>query len=168
MTLRTGFAPLTELDIDDLLPVLHHEPVFEFIGGLPSRDDFVLGLCRALAGPPPTQADQHWINHGVRLLETGELIGRVEATVHDGLAEVAFLYSPAVWGKGYAAEGLRWLHEHLRGYGSVSMLWATTLPQNSRSAALLRRAGYEQASTRGLPRLYSYDEGDLVFCRRLD
>lgn len=164
---RTRYAPLTEQDIEDLVPVLHHAPVFEFIGGLPTRDEFVIGLRRAIAGPPATHADELWINHGVRLLETGELIGRVEATVHHRLAEVAFLYSPAVWGQGYAAEGLHWLHQHLRGLGMASMLWATTHPQNQRSAALLRRAGYVQASTVDLPLLYSYDEGDLVFSRSL-
>jgi RimJ/RimL family protein N-acetyltransferase len=159
----TMYSPLTVNDIEELVPVLHSEAVFEFIGGMPSRADFTLGLQRAIAGPPKKDGKEHWINYGVRLAETNELIGRIEATVHDDLAEVGFLYSPKVWGKGYATEGLLWLHHYLRGFKNVSNLWATTHPQNLRSAALLKKAGYVEAAARGLPVLYSYDAGDRVF-----
>jgi RimJ/RimL family protein N-acetyltransferase len=165
MTARTCYAPLTASDIEALVPVLHDAQVYAFLGGLPTRDDFILGLRRAIAGPPATSAGEHWINYGVRLAGTGELIGRVQATVHGDLAEVAFLYSPSAWGRGYATEGLLWLHEHLRRYAHVSTFWATTQPGNLRSGALLRRAGYARAAIQGLPMLYSYDEGDLVFHR---
>jgi hypothetical protein len=94
MASRTMYYPLTVNDIEELVPVLHNEAVFAFIGGMPSREDFTLGLQRAIAGPPKKDGQEHWINYGVRLAETNELIGRVEATVHDDLAEVAFLYSP--------------------------------------------------------------------------
>ncbi len=162
---KTSYSPLTLDDVETLVPVLHNADVYSFIGGLPTRDDFTLGLRRAIAGPPAKRVKEHWINYGARLVETGELIGRVEATVHDNLAEVAFLYSPSVWGRGYAAEGLLWLHDHLRGYTGVSMLWATTHSENLRSSALLVRAGYVQVAAEGLPSLYTYDEGDLVFRR---
>ena len=165
MTTDTKYSALTVADIDELVPVLHNEWVFEFIGGMPTKEDFTLGLQRALAGPHKKDGLEHWIHYGVRLTDTGELIGRVEATVHDNLAEVAFLYSPVVWGRGFATAGLLWLHDHLRSYESVSNLWATTHPQNVRSAALLRKAGYVETAARGLPVLYSYDAGDLVFRR---
>lgn len=165
MTARTCYLPLTASDVEELVPVLHNQEVFAFIGGMPTREDFILGLRRAIAGPPDHRGHEHWINYGVRLAESGLLIGRVEATVHDNLAEIAFLYSPAVWGRGYATEGLLWLHDHLRRHASVSTLWATTHPDNVRSAALLRRAGYTQVTPQGQPLLYSYDEGDLVFRR---
>jgi RimJ/RimL family protein N-acetyltransferase len=155
------------MDIEALIPVLHNEAVYAFIGGVPTRDDFTLGLRRAIAGPPEKNDDEHWINYGVRLTETDQLIGRVEATVHDNLAEVAFLYSPAVWGHGYGLEGLLWLHDHLRRYESVASLWATTHPKNIRSAKLLGKAGYVEVTTQALPRLYSYDDGDRVFRRAM-
>lgn len=107
----------------------------------------------------------HWLNVAVRLAGTKELIGRLEATVHNNLAEVAFLYSPAHWGHGYASHGLNWLIDHLRSYKNISSLWATTHPKNARSAALLLKCGYVQVATPGLPVLYSYDDGDLVFRR---
>jgi RimJ/RimL family protein N-acetyltransferase len=165
MPLRTEYSPLTTQDIEALVPVLHNEEVFKYIGGMPSQADFTLGLQRAIAGPLDKDSNETWINYAVRLVQTGELIGRVEATLHHNIAEVAFLYSPAVWGRGYALEGLLWLHDHLRQYENVTAFWATTLPTNARSESLLRKAGYAEIVTTQLPWLYTYDEGDLVFRR---
>ncbi len=168
MNAKTSFSPLTVSDVENLVPILHCEEVFAFIGGMPSRDDFTLGLRRALKGPGEKNVDEHWINFAARLVETGELIGRIEATIHHNLAEVAFLFNPGVWGHGYATEGLLWLHNYLRDNHNVSAIWATTHPKNARSGALLRKVGYKQTETLGLPLLYSYDEGDLVFQRILN
>lgn len=71
MTARTSYSPLTGSDIEDLVPVLHNEEVFAFLGGMPTRNDFTLGLRRAIAGPPEKSVHEHWINYGVRLAETG-------------------------------------------------------------------------------------------------
>ena len=159
------YTPLVESEIDELATALHHKAVYEFIGGIPTKTEFAVGLRRALEGPPAGAVGENWINYVARLAQTGELIGRLEATVHDGLAEVAFLYNPSFWGRGYASEGLFWLHDYLRRYKDVSSLWGTTLPENTRSAGLLHRCGYHRVSPEGLPRLYSYDEGDIVFRR---
>jgi RimJ/RimL family protein N-acetyltransferase len=165
MTAEILYSPLVDRDIDELATVLHNEAVYEYIGGMPTAADFKLWLQRALAGPPAEAAGESWINFVVRIAETGELIGRLEANVHDDLAEVAYLFNPRLWGRGYASRGLLWLHDHLRRYRNVEQLWATTHPENQRSAALLLRCGYVQASTQCLPVLYSYEKGDYVFCR---
>jgi RimJ/RimL family protein N-acetyltransferase len=165
MHTKALYTPLTPQDIIDLVPVILNEDVFAFIGGMPSKSDFIRGLNHAVAGPPPHLINEHWVNYAVRSANTKELIGRLEATVHHDIAEVAFLYSPSVWGHGYAMEGIRWLHEHLQKYRQVTAFWATAHPANQRSAALLHRAGYSQVSSSNLPALYSYDDGDLVFCR---
>jgi RimJ/RimL family protein N-acetyltransferase len=164
---RVRYTPLQHRDIDELAAVLHNEAVYRFIGGLPSRDDFERWLRQALAGPPRAATGERWINRVARLAETGEVIGRLEANVHDGVAEVAFLYAPACWGRGFASAGLRWLHDHLRRRSGIHTLWATTHPGNQRSATLLRRCGYVSAPPHGRPVLYSFDEGDWVFTRSL-
>lgn len=165
MTGEVTYSPLADRDVDELATVLHCEAVYEYIGGMPSRADFELWLRRSLAGPPTEATGERWINFAVRMAETGQIIGRLEANVHDQLAEVAFLYSPKLWGRGYASRGLHWLHDHLRRHKSVRSLWATTHPENQRSASLLLKCGYMPASSQELPVLYSYDEGDLVFRR---
>jgi RimJ/RimL family protein N-acetyltransferase len=87
----------------------------------------------------------------------------LEASIHDGIAEIAFLFSQDNWGHGYAAEGLLWLHAQLESRTERPALWATTIPENVRSRALLSRCGYMQVLPERSPRLLTYDEGDLVF-----
>jgi len=168
MAVEILYSPLENRDIDELAAVLHGEAVYEYIGGMPTRSDFELWLRQSIAGPPTVATGETWINFTVRMVETGQIIGRLEANVHDQLAEVAFLYSPRFWGRGHASKGLLWLHDHLCQYESVRSLWATTHPKNQRSASLLRRCGYMPASSQELPVLYSYEEGDLVFRLEVD
>lgn len=165
MAPEIAYTPMRDTDIDELATALLRRQVYKYIGGLPTRDAFSQGLVNALKGPPAESLGEVWINYVARMTKTGELIGRVEATIHDGIAEVAFLYSPAFWGRGYALQGLTWLHDYLLRYPDVSTLWGTTHPQNTRSAALLQRAKYANVASRELPALFSYDDGDKVFCR---
>ena len=155
------FDALTLRDLDALMALLRNETVYEHIGGVPSPERFRLATTRALAGPPASRPHERWLNFAVSDAETGELLGRLEATIHDGLAEVAFLFGPQHWGRGLATQGLQWLHTQLPGLP----LWATTVPANTRCQALLLRCGYRTVDAASAPRLYSYDPGDLVFTR---
>ncbi|MDZ4819777.1 MAG: GNAT family N-acetyltransferase [Planctomycetota bacterium] len=161
--LSLTYRPLTPADIPELAAVLRNSQVFQHIGGVPSEAEFALGLQRAILGPPTERSSERWLNYVVRLTDTSQAIGRVEATLHHGIAEVAFLYGPEFWGKGYAYQGLTWLHEQFQ--EEVSAFWATTTPANARSIKLLHRCGYVPAPTTNRPVLHSYDEGDLVFVR---
>ena len=165
MTAELKYTPLVDRDIEELADALNNEAVYQYIGGVPSKAEFEFWLRRSIAGPPRESTGEIWINVAVRLVETGQIIGRLEANVHDELAEVAFLFSPKHWGCGYASSGLLWLHDHLRQHESVRSLWATTHPENQRSASLLFRCGYVATSSQELPVLYSYERGDLVFRR---
>ena len=40
-------------------------------------------------------------------------VGRIEATILEGQAEVAYLLGPRYWGYGFALEAMRWLHQML-------------------------------------------------------
>jgi RimJ/RimL family protein N-acetyltransferase len=164
---RTRYSPLCLGDTDELMAALYLPQVFEFIGEMPTRDDFILDLHTGLAGPPPG-VDEQWHHFAVRLASTDQLIGRLEATVHDGLAEVGYLFSPSVWGQGHATQGLHWLHQHLRELGFMGDTWATVHPHNVRSKAVVQRCGYLQVPNQCLPLLHSYDAGDLVFRRGVD
>lgn len=158
------FEPLTLDDVQPLADLLLDEAVYRHIGGPPSRERFVLGMRRALAGPPPERADERWLNYAVRQAASGELLGRLEATVQGThTAEVAFLFSPAHWGKGHARRGLLWLHETLRALPGPPSIWATTVPANTRCQALLVRCGYKAVDPAQAPQLRSYDAGDLVY-----
>ncbi|WP_431104328.1 GNAT family N-acetyltransferase [Roseateles noduli] len=165
-TARLTLSPLVDADVDALASLLWDERVYEHIGGLPSgAAEVALGLRRALAGPPAHRASERWLNYAVRLRGSHQLIGRLEATVHAGIAEVAFLLAPAYWGHGYAKEGLSWLHDELSRVCPDARCWATTLPVNLRSSRLLSACGYERVDPATAPDLLTYDEGDWVFRR---
>jgi RimJ/RimL family protein N-acetyltransferase len=149
----------------ELAKCLHRNEVYEHIGGLPSREDFILDREIALSGPGPAAPDERWLNFLVRERSSNNMLGRLEATVHDSIAEVAFLFDPDQWGKGFAREALAWLHEEIEHTSGVTSFWATTVPENTRCQALLTRSGYQQVHS-GEPVLYSFDAGDLVFHAR--
>lgn len=116
-----------------------------------------------MKGPPANKPELSFENYAVRLASSGTVIGTLEATIHDTLVEVAYLFGPHYWGKGYAAEALSWFGDLFLGRESTSGMWAATLPTNLRSVALLTRCGYKQIEPRDAPKLLSYEEGDLVF-----
>jgi len=158
------YEPLSLTHADELAALLLNAKVYRYLGGSPpSFERFRAGIERALSGPPADRANEHWINYVVRDSVGGRIVGRLEATIHSQVAEVAFLFGPAYWGKGYAMRGLLWLHDQLRSRYKKSELWATTVPANERCQALLIRCGYSLVDKASAPYLFSYDPGDLVF-----
>lgn len=155
--------PTTAAHIAELAAVLHDERVYQHIGGLPPLQEIERWLAGAITGPPPSRATEQWLNFAVRHARSGEMLGRLEATVVGANAEVAFVFGPAHWGTGYATKGLQWLHEHLRRHWAPEAFWATTVPANLRCQALLLRSGYEPFDPVAAPALTSYDPGDMVF-----
>ena len=162
-TPRLLIEPITHRDIPELERCLRNDDVYRYIGGTPSSEDFHLGSVRAIAGPPDSRSAEVWLNFAVRLRRTNELVGRLEATIHDGIAEVAFLFTRHIWGNGFATEGLLWLHAQLESRAEPPALWATSVLENVGSRALLSRCGYLQVLPERLPNLLTYDEGDVVY-----
>lgn len=148
--------------LPELAVQLRQAEVYEHIGGTPSLEDFILDRERALRGPGESARDEHWLNFLVRERASGHMLGRLEATLHDSRAEVAFLFGPSCWGRGYAYEALTWMHNEIRQSYGIASFWATTVPANARCQALLNRSGYTLVQA-GAPFLYSYVVGDLVF-----
>jgi RimJ/RimL family protein N-acetyltransferase len=164
---RAIYEPLTAAAVAEVAAALDDERVYRFIGGRPARRVVEEGLRRALLGPPADAHGETWLNFVVRDAASRDVLGRLEATLHHDIGEVAFLYAPRHWGQGLATQGLVWLHAELRAR-SVSELWAATSPLNATSAALLARCGYVRVTSDRRPLLYAYEDGDLVFAARND
>jgi RimJ/RimL family protein N-acetyltransferase len=165
MSLSLSFEPLRTSHLEELASVLLHPAVYEHIEeAVPPLAQFTLGLERAIAGPGPSNVGEKWLNFLVRDSDDS-MVGRLEATVHHGMAEVAFLFGPRYWGRGFASAGLSWLHDELSRCTSALEFWATTVPANVRCRRLLQRCGYGEAQLPAAP-LHSYDPGDLVFRKR--
>lgn len=157
--------PLRLAHLDELADVLLHPAVYQHIGGtVPSMADFKRDLQVAIEGPPPGSANEVWLNWLVRDEAGMRVLGHVQAVAHDGLVEIALRLRPDYWGQGLAQDALARTHILLEGRFDPLEVWATTTPANRRCQALLERCGY--VSTTGpLPRLFSYEEGDLVYVR---
>jgi RimJ/RimL family protein N-acetyltransferase len=165
MTTRLVLEPLRPDHARGLFEALADPLVGRFIGGpeVTTLDELEVRIAHLLAGPADACAEA-WHNWVVLL--GGTIIGRVEATLHDGIGEIGYVFGPRWWGQGYASEAVAWLLEEMR-HAGVAEAWATVDPINEPSARLLRRVGFEE-SVAGIVPLRSYVSGDRVFARRLD
>lgn len=71
----------------------------------------------------------------------GVLIGKAGLWHGD---EIGFLFSPAVWGKGYAREALQAVIAHAFGTRGLSQIRADVDPRNERCLGLLTRLGFKE------------------------
>jgi len=167
---RLVFEPLRAEHAAILFEALGNPLVCEHLNCEPpaSVDELSEQFARLSAGPPPDHRDERWINCAVQRKCDGRWIGRVQATVHPGWAEVAYLFEPACWGRGFASESLAWLQRHIESEAGAIEFWATAAPANQRSIRLLLRAGYRRTSPSDARLLGSYEAGDEVFrfCQR--
>lgn len=113
----------------------------------------------ALVAGPPAEYEEVWLNWVVAA--HGTVVGRIEATLHDGLAEVAYVFGPAWWGRGYATEAVAWMLDHLHHERGIDACWAAVAPANDASVRLLTRLGFREAVP-DAP-LHSFDDGDRRF-----
>ncbi len=162
--MRTQRLSLDELQVDDaaeLFAATDSLEVGEFIGGAysPSVQALRDRIARMRAGSG--RDDELWLNYSVRVTDTGDLIGHLQASVHPEWAEVAWVFGRPWWGCGYATEAVTWLIESLP---SVE-LWATVDPGNARSLRLLARLGFTATTVPPARDVQSFDDGDRVFVR---
>jgi len=163
---RLSYERITRHHAVDLRAVLCDPVVYEYIDEreAPSAEELLAAFIRKEGGAPPERGDETWIDLAVLLTRTGEAIGRVEATVIERRAEVAYLLGRAHWGFGFAREAVQWLQQLLAEDYGVRDLWATVMRGNQRSIALLERLGYAEAPQSCWPDvLTSFNEGDRVF-----
>lgn len=74
----------------------------------------------------------------------GSLIGKLGCWK---LPEIGFLFDPAVWGRGYAAEAMQAFMDRRRDLGSTELI-ADVDPRNEGSLRLLTRCGFEETHRR--------------------
>jgi len=164
---RLQYEKITPAHAAELQEALCDDRVYEFITdhGTPTADALLQVFTRKALGSPPARSDETWLDYAVRSKESGITVGRIEATILEGQAEVAYLLGPRYWGYGFALEAIRWLQQMLESEFGVSEFWATVSPTNVRSLRLLARLGYEEANSALWPiRLLGYNDGDRVFC----
>ena len=152
---------LDESHTDGLFAALDHELVGQFIGGpdVTTPDELRARISQRRSGPPPGR-EETWLNFAA--LVDGVVVGRVEATLHDGIAEIAYVLGPRFWGHGYATAATADLIARLQ-QPHVGSAWACVHPGNDPSTRVLSRLGFRQQPASSGVCLLSYDPEDLVF-----
>ncbi len=167
VTTRLVLSALGPGDALEMSAVLADERLYEFIGGGPPTEAELWDRYLRL-GAGSGRPDEIWLNWIVRLRDTGQAVGTVQATVKlaveialpgavppTGAAQAAARADAArtawvawaAWvigaswqGHGYASEAATGLVNWLRGQG-VSTVSAAIHPDNLPSAAVARRVG---------------------------
>jgi RimJ/RimL family protein N-acetyltransferase len=157
----TRLEPLDIVHAEGLFAALDDERVGRHIGGpdVTTAED-LRDRIRRLKEGAPAGSGMEWLNHAV--LHSEVVVGRVEATLHSGVAEIAYVFGPRWWGQGLATDAVRQLVVMLEPrcpHGA----WAAVAPGNTASQRLLMRLGFAVTDVPAGLRLLSYEPGDLVF-----
>ena len=145
MTLRTPRLRLEPLRVDhaeEMATVLADPGLYVFTGGEPPTVDELRERYTAQARGASADGAETWHNWIVRLAETGEAIGYVQATVTRATAsaDVAWVTGQRWQGRGYATEAARGMVAALADEG-VSTITAHVLPENTPSERVAKRIG---------------------------
>ena len=161
-TERLTIEPLALRHARELFGALNDELVGRFLDGpdVTTLEALEQKIIRVTSEAPP-ERNEVWRNFAVLL--NGRVIGRLEATLHHSVAEVAYVFGPAWWGHGYATEATAWLLRYIREAG-MSEAWATIAPANTASDRLLARLGFAPGNP---PDCVSCDNGDVALVRIL-
>ena len=79
----------------------------------------------------------------VRLKDSGRLIGACGCTFSDGVFQVGYVFSPVLWGMGYATESCRGLVAEILKVKHVNRISSFVDIDNHASARVLEKSGFK-------------------------
>ena len=138
-TSRLDLMPLRAEHAAEMAPALSDPALHAFIGGAPLTPNELVARYRRLAAGSPDPAVQ-WLNWVILLRASGCLVGTVQATIADEVAEIAWVVGTPWQGQGIAREAARGLVDWL-GVQSVHTVVAHIHPDHHASAAVAASAG---------------------------
>lgn len=144
-TPRLMLEPLAERHAEELFQPLQDPRLYTYVPQDPPESLPVLRERFALlAQRRSPEGDELWLNWLMRGAADGRCRGRLQATVQDELAWVAYEVLPAYWRQGLAREGcacmLGWLIDAL----GVRQFAAEVDSRNAASLRLLERLGFRR------------------------
>jgi RimJ/RimL family protein N-acetyltransferase len=145
MKQRVTLEPLRVDHADEMASVLSDPALYQFTGGHPPTPESLAQRYRSqVAGPG--RAGESWLNWIVRRTDTAEPVGFVQATVVDGIADIAWLIGVDHQGQGLAVEAVRSMAKELASLG----VWSITAhihPEHRRSQRVARALGMKPSET---------------------
>jgi len=141
-TRRLVLEPQVVGHAEEMFDALGDPAIYEFENEPPESLDWLRERFRKLESRRSADGSEFWLNWVVRL--PGErAMGFVQATVYaGGWADVAYVFSSAHWGKGYASEAVEEMLEELAATWGVTRYEAVYKTANVRSRRLLDRLGF--------------------------
>jgi RimJ/RimL family protein N-acetyltransferase len=138
-TARLDLRPLQVEHAEEMAGVLADPTLHTFIGGTPRSPDALLARYQRLVAGSPDPAER-WLNWVIRLRDEGCLVGTVQATIADEVAEIAWVVGTPWQGRGIAGEAARGLIGWL-GTQPVHTVVAHIHPDHHASAVVAASAG---------------------------
>jgi len=83
--------------------------------------------------------------YSVRMHDTGRLIGACGCLHTDGVFQIGYVFSPSVWGQGYATDVCSGLVQAIRENPAVRKITSFVDVENIRSMKVLERVGFVKA-----------------------
>ncbi len=152
-----------------MMGVLADPKMYTFIPGDPPTDQVALTTrYERLESRFSPDGLEHWLNWVVFDQDTA--IGRVEASVviKEARADVAYVFNPNFWGRGFALEAMRTMIDHLQNQLAVTAFTANVDTRNAASIRLLERLGFQQIElVRNADQFKGSVSDELVFERKL-
>ncbi len=141
-TPRLRLEPLRVDHAEEMTPVLGDPGLYVFTGGEPPTTPELHDRYEAQVRGPSSDAGEAWRNWIVRLAETGEAIGYVQATITpaEARADVAWVIGQRWQGRGYATEAAIGMVAALADEG-VTAITAHILAENTPSERVAKRIG---------------------------
>jgi len=137
LTERCILIPLSEVDFEELTPLITGEEVRRYLGGVRPPEDSFNGWresMKAVNEYPFT----------VRLQKSNIAIGLVVLAPHHNPEdmEISFMFMPEHWGNGYARETVKALLEFCGRKLKLKRVVSETQTANMRSRKMLEKSGY--------------------------
>jgi RimJ/RimL family protein N-acetyltransferase len=157
-TPRLTLNALVADDARELAGVLGEPGLYEFTGGSPPSEPELRRLFEAWERRGPPDGSETWLNWTIRLRETGEAIGYVQATLSASMATIAYVVGRSWQRQGFAREATVAVVEDLLGSARVDLLQAWVAPGHEASARVAAAAGLAPTAERS-------EDGEILWSR---
>ncbi len=141
-----ALEPQTAQHAEEMFLVLSDPSIYEYENEPPASADWLRTRFTKLETRQSADGQEQWLNWVVGLRGSA-LIGYVQATIgNDGHASIAYIFSSAHWGRGYARQAVDAMMAELVLHYAVRRFFATFKRDNQRSRRLLERLGFTLAT----------------------
>ncbi len=137
---------LTKEHAAALFSVLQDPKIYDYIPTIPPATlEILTQRYTSLESGISPDGQEQWLNWAVKIKDTSEYVGRLEATVYNNhTADIAYELSSNYWGMGYAVEACTKMIEILKQNHGVTQLHASIDTLNAKSIQLVEKLGFRQ------------------------